>query len=74
MPGPLRSPELARQALLLLLPDLAVLFTSGYTQNAIVHGRRLDAGVELPGKPYTREALAHKIRQVLASAREMSRR
>ncbi|HEY4318263.1 MAG TPA: PAS domain S-box protein [Herbaspirillum sp.] len=66
MPGPLRSPELARKARE-RIPDLAVLFTSGYTQNAIVHGGKLDAGVELLGKPYTREALARKIRQVLAN-------
>jgi PAS domain S-box-containing protein len=64
MPGPLRSPELARQARE-RLPGLAVLFTSGYTENAIVHGGRLDEGVELLAKPYTREALARKIRQVL---------
>ena len=64
MPGPLRSPDLARQAKL-LLPDIAVLFTSGYTQNAIVHGGRLDPGVELLSKPYRREDLARKIRHML---------
>jgi PAS domain S-box-containing protein len=66
MPGPLRSPELARKARE-RLPDIAVLFTSGYTENAIVHGGRLDPGVELLGKPYTREALARKLRHVLAN-------
>ncbi|WP_288378828.1 PAS domain S-box protein [uncultured Massilia sp.] len=65
MPGTLRSPELARIARE-RLPNLAVLFTSGYTENAIVHGGRLDPGVELLGKPYTRERLARRIRQVLA--------
>ena len=65
MPGLLRSPELARMARE-RLPDLAVLFTSGYTENAIVHGGRLDPGVELLGKPYTRERLARRVRQVLA--------
>jgi DNA-binding NtrC family response regulator len=44
-----------------------VLFTSGYTENAIMHGGRLDPGIELLSKPYSREALARKIRQVLAS-------
>jgi CheY-like chemotaxis protein len=67
MPGPLRSPELARKARE-RLPQLAVLFTSGYTENAIVHGGRLDPGVELLGKPYTQEALARKIRHVLADS------
>jgi PAS domain S-box-containing protein len=66
MPGSLRSPDFARKAKE-RLPNVAVLFTSGYTQNAIVHGGRLDAGVELLAKPYTREALARKIRHVLAN-------
>ncbi|PDT27214.1 hypothetical protein CO660_24355 [Rhizobium sp. L9] len=66
MPGPLRSPELARMARQ-RLPDIAVLYTSGYTENSIVHGGRLDPGLELLSKPYTREELARKIRQVLAN-------
>jgi CheY-like chemotaxis protein len=66
MPGPLRSPELARQAQQ-LLPDIVVLFTSGYTQNAIVHGGRLDPGVELISKPYRLEQLARKLRHLLAN-------
>jgi signal transduction histidine kinase/DNA-binding response OmpR family regulator len=64
MPGPLRSPELARQARL-LAPGIGVLFTSGYTQNAIVHAGRLDTGVELLSKPYRRADLARKVRSVL---------
>ena len=64
MPGPLRSPELARRARV-LQPDIEVLFTSGYTENAIVHGGRLDAGVALLSKPYRQEQLADKIRHML---------
>jgi CheY-like chemotaxis protein len=64
MPGPLKSAELARKAKQ-RQPDIAVLFTSGYTENSIVHGGRLDAGVELLSKPYSREALARRIRQLL---------
>ena len=66
MPGTLKSPELARKARE-RLPEIAVLFTSGYTENSIVHGGRLDAGVELLSKPYTREALARKVRHVLSN-------
>ena len=66
MPGQLRSPELARQAKA-LHPGIGVLFTSGYTQNAIVHGGRLDPGVELLSKPYGREQLARKVRSVLSA-------
>ncbi|MDZ4308179.1 PAS domain S-box protein, partial [Allopontixanthobacter sp.] len=64
MPGKLRSTDLARLAKE-RIPDLAVLFTSGYTQNAIVHAGRLDEGVELISKPYTSERLSQKIRKVL---------
>ena len=66
MPGTLRSPELARRAKL-AQPRIEVLFTSGYTENAIVHGGRLDPGVALLSKPYPREELARKIRQILGS-------
>jgi len=61
MPGPLRSPDLAGKAKE-WIPGIAVLLTSGYTENAIVHGGRLGPGVDLLGKPYIREALARKIR------------
>ncbi|MCF6371153.1 hybrid sensor histidine kinase/response regulator [Rhizobium halophilum] len=64
MPGPLRSSELARKARQ-LIPGISVLFTSGYAENAIVHEGKLDAGVKLLSKPYSREELARKIRQVL---------
>jgi len=64
MPGPLRSPELARKAKE-RIPDIGILFTSGYTENAIVHGGRLDPHVSLLTKPYTRQALAARIREAL---------
>ncbi len=70
MPGPMRSTELAKRAKE-RLPGLAVLFTSGYTDNAIVHGGRLDHGVDLLSKPYTREALARKIRHCLNNRRQL---
>lgn len=68
MPGSLRSTELADR-FMRQFPRGAVLFTSGYTQNAIVHAGRLDSGVELLSKPYSREALARKLRQVLDARR-----
>jgi CheY-like chemotaxis protein len=55
---------LAEKALT-IRPALRVLFTSGYTENAIVHNGRLDQGVELLSKPYDRERLAAKLRRVL---------
>lgn len=50
-------------------PHLRVLYTSGYTRNAIVHGGRLDAGVEMIAKPFTYAALAQKVRDVLDAGR-----
>lgn len=73
MPGPVRSTDLAKQAKQ-LFPEIEVLFTSGYTQNAIVHGGRLDPGVELLSKPYRREELARKIRYMLSSKRSRALR
>ena len=46
-------------------PDLKVLFTTGYAKNAIVHDGRLDPGVQLITKPFTYNALASKLRDVL---------
>ncbi|MDS9469059.1 PAS domain-containing protein [Paracoccus sp. MBLB3053] len=69
MPGPLTSREMARRSQS-LIPGLAVLFTSGYTENSIVHGGRLDEGVELLSKPYSHEALARRLRHVIANARQ----
>jgi len=48
-----------------LRPEIQVLFTSGYTENSIVHNGKLDPGVELLSKPYRREQLALKLRKVL---------
>jgi hypothetical protein len=48
------------------LPRLVVLYTSGYTENAIVHGGRLDPGVRLISKPYRPEQLSALIRRLLS--------
>ena len=69
MPGPMKSSEMARRAKE-RLPNLAILFTSGYTENSIVHGGKLDAGVELLSKPYAREALARRLRHVIANQKQ----
>jgi CheY-like chemotaxis protein len=46
-------------------PKLKVLFTTGYARNAIVHHGRLDADVQMIGKPFTYADLAAKIRAIL---------
>jgi PAS domain S-box-containing protein len=64
MPRGINGRELAEEALR-LQPDLAVLYTSGYTEDAIIHRGRLDQGVNLLNKPYRRQDLAVKVRAAL---------
>ncbi|MFN4282882.1 MAG: response regulator [Alphaproteobacteria bacterium] len=67
MPGSMTTRDMARAAKE-IHPRLQVLFTSGYTSNSIVHDGRLDEGVSLLSKPYTKDELARKIRSVLETA------
>jgi CheY-like chemotaxis protein len=64
MPGSIPTRELARRAQE-LHPDIRVLYTSGYTQNAIIHNGKLDDDAFLLSKPYRREELARKLRSLL---------
>jgi CheY-like chemotaxis protein len=48
-----------------LYPQIKMLFTSAYTENAIVHQGVLEKGVALLQKPFTPSALANKLREVL---------
>jgi PAS domain S-box-containing protein len=65
MPGPLRTRDFA-QKMRELRPGMPVLFTSGYTDNAIIHQGRLDEGVHLISKPYAKADLARRIAALLA--------
>lgn len=69
MPGGLNGRELAALAQE-KWPEMPVLFTSGYTENAIVHHGRLDEGAILLTKPYRLRTLAIKVRRAL-DAREI---
>jgi two-component system NtrC family sensor kinase len=69
LPGGMNGRQLADEARK-LIPNLTVLYTTGYTRNAIVHHGRLDPGVDVLMKPYTFDALARKVRQVLDAAAE----
>jgi CheY-like chemotaxis protein len=64
MPGGLNGRGPAERAVA-MKPALRVLYTSGDTENAIVHQGRLDPGVDLLSKLYRRKTLADKVRLVL---------
>jgi CheY-like chemotaxis protein len=64
LPGGMNGRDLADEAVR-RRPELKVLFTTGYTANAIVHQGRLDPGVNLLTKPFTYEGLARKVRALL---------
>jgi PAS domain S-box-containing protein len=65
MPGAMNGRQLATE-LQKRRPGLKVLFTSGYTENAIIHHGRLDSGVLLLAKPYRKSDMAGMIRKALA--------
>jgi len=64
MPG-MSGLELAREVVK-RQSSIRVLFTSGYTENAVVHQGQLETGVALLNKPYRKADLAKKIREILS--------
>ncbi len=69
LPGGMNGREIA-EAAQVIQPGLKVLYSSGYSENAIVHHGRLDPGIHFLGKPYRRSELAAKVREVLDFGRE----
>lgn len=65
MPGKMNGRQLADEVMK-TRPDLKVVYTSGYTENAIIHHGRLDSGVLLLAKPYRKSDLARIIRKALS--------
>jgi CheY-like chemotaxis protein len=53
-----------------ILPEIKVLFMSGYADNAIVHHGVLEGGMNYLQKPFTLDGLAKKVREVLDKASE----
>jgi CheY-like chemotaxis protein len=64
MPGGISGRELAEEVVK-RRPGIKVLYTSGYTDSAIVHHGRLDEGLLLLTKPYRKSQLAKMVRQAL---------
>ena len=65
MPGAIHTRDFTRMAQE-MHPGIRVLYTSGYTQNAIVHNGKLDDDALLLSKPYRKDELARKLRSVFA--------
>jgi CheY-like chemotaxis protein len=57
-----------------LYPELPVLYTSGYTENAIVHNSAVDVGLALLQKPFLPGVLARRVRAILDEARTLKER
>jgi CheY-like chemotaxis protein len=62
---PLMGGEVMAQWLKTTYPDLKILFTSGYTDDAVIRQGVLDAGVEFLPKPYTPSILSRRVRGLL---------
>ncbi len=71
LPGKMNGRQLANEAQR-LRPGLGVLYTTGYTRNAIVHDGRLDADVRLLSKPYTMDQLAVSLRSLIDENQKVS--
>ncbi len=64
LPGGMNGRQVAEQVQK-RYPHVKIIYSSGYTENAIIHHQRLDQDAELLAKPYTRRTLAEKVRSVL---------
>jgi CheY-like chemotaxis protein len=67
LPGGMNGRELSDEVMK-RRPDTKVLYTSGYTDSAIIHHGRLDEGVLLLSKPYRKSQLAGMVRKALGEA------
>ena len=66
---PVMSGRQLAERLRKLVPNLKVLYTTGYTRNAIVHNGILEPGTMLLTKPFSVEELAIKVRDLLDGSR-----
>lgn len=71
MPGGMNGRELADQALL-IRPELKILFTSGYTEHAVLQQGRLEPGIQMLSKPYRRQDLVEKLTTLTGGTEKIS--
>ncbi len=64
LPGGMNGVEIA-EAAKRLQPNIKVLYTTGYAENAVIHTGQLDPGVALVNKPFRRDELLEKVRAML---------
>ncbi len=64
LPGGMNGAEVAEQAKQ-IQPNINTLYTTGYTENTVIHGGELDPGIMLVSKPYRRKDLLEKVRAML---------
>ena len=64
LPGGMNGVEIAKEAKR-LQPNIKVLYTSGYIENAVVHYGKLNPGMTLVNKPYRKAELLEKVRAIL---------
>ncbi|MDP6872652.1 MAG: response regulator [Alphaproteobacteria bacterium] len=67
LPGGMNGREIA-DAAKHLQPDIKVLYTTGYAENATLQSKRLESGAVLVNKPYRRVELLEKVREMLDGA------
>ncbi len=65
LPGGMNGRQVA-DAARVARPDLKVLFTTGYAENAVLSHDDLDPGMHVMTKPFALEALASRLREVIA--------
>ena len=71
LPGGVNGRQLAEE-LTRQRPELAVLYTSGYSESAVIHHGRLDPGIELLQKPFLKADLARAVRKALEAVADRS--